>query len=525
MTTAAGGRRRRAPAFDVDTYQGELETYAAARGEARYAALTTGSPFESAPLYEQHASLFGRDAVEALTRLRQEDGAEASQADALLPFAAEGHVESQVAGLTDRIAAAEASAAVIWRGERIAYTALPSRIAELSSRSERNALDASYREAVEAINPLREERMEGLREAWQALGHPDPFGFVASTRAIDLQAISGQMDRFLVESETPYFAALRRFLAEIDIEQGDASIADLWHVLRGAGWDAWFTERQLRPVVTDTLRSMGIDLTAQPNLRLEAQDGGGAPYAANVPVSVPGDVRVVFRAGAGHADYRGLLAAVGRAEADAHASTDAPAAYRYGGDDSVGEAYGWRLGNLTGEADWLATELRMSEEELVSWIDFAAFRTLHEMRRMIANVSYQRRLHGPGGTPLHRAYYSGTLSLLTGVRHPESSYLADVSDHLADIGRFRGWCLGSTLSDWQRQQHGAGWWRNPAAVAELSRGWTRGRQLNADALVAHVGYDRLDWRPILRQIRTHLIGEMSGYGGPNITTRAGTRKV
>ena len=45
-----------------------------------------------------------------------------------------------------------------------------------------------------------------------------------------------------------------------------------------------------------------------------------------------------------------------------------------------------------------------------------------------------------------------------------------------------------------------------------------------DAL-AQLGYDALDWRPVLRQIRTRLIGEMSGYGGPNITTRAGTRKV
>ncbi len=44
-------------------------------------------------------------------------------------------------------------------------------------------------------------------------------------------------------------------------------------------------------------------------------------------------------------------------------------------------------------------------------------------------------------------------------------------------------------------------------------------------VVAHLGYDHLDWRPVLRQIRAQLIGEMSGYGGPNITTRAGTRKV
>ena len=39
------------------------------------------------------------------------------------------------------------------------------------------------------------------------------------------------------------------------------------------------------------------------------------------------------------------------------------------------------------------------------------------------------------------------------------------------------------------------------------------------------GMIRLDWRPVVRQIRAKLIGEMSGYGGPNITTRAGTRKV
>ena len=48
---------------------------------------------------------------------------------------------------------------------------------------------------------------------------------------------------------------------------------------------------------------------------------------------------------------------------------------------------------------------------------------------------------------------------------------------------------------------------------------------STDDVLAQLGYDALDWRPVLRQIRTRLIGEMSGYGGPNITTRAGTRKV
>ena len=64
--------------------------------------------------------------------------------------------------------------------------------------------------------------------------------------------------------------------------------------------------------------------------------------------------------------------------------------------------------------------------------------------------------------------------------------------------------------------------RAPEAAAEVSAVTAAATH---EDVVARLGYDPLDWRPVLRQIRTRLIGEMSGYGGPNITTRAGTRKV
>ena len=82
--------------------------------------------------------------------------------------------------------------------------------------------------------------------------------------------------------------------------------------------------------------------------------------------------------------------------------------------------------------------------------------------------------------------------------------------------------FGAAIGLALRSRFGAAWWRRAEAGAAL-------RELAASPTpqdeVAQVGYDRLDWRPVLRQIRTQLIGEMSGYGGPNITTRAGTRKV
>ena len=66
---------------------------------------------------------------------------------------------------------------------------------------------------------------------------------------------------------------------------------------------------------------------------------------------------------------------------------------------------------------------------------------------------------------------------------------------------------------------------HPRRRAFLRDTWRAGLGPSAEDVVASLGYDHLDWRPVLRQIRAQLIGEMSGYGGPNITTRAGSRKV
>ena len=85
--------------------------------------------------------------------------------------------------------------------------------------------------------------------------------------------------------------------------------------------------------------------------------------------------------------------------------------------------------------------------------------------------------------------------------------------------------LAGILDQELRRRYPDGWWRSTEAGGMLRELFQRGPAWNAERVVAHLGYDSLDWRPVLRKIRTQLIGEMSGYGGPNITTRAGTRKI
>ncbi|HEX7223962.1 MAG TPA: hypothetical protein VF367_00100 [Candidatus Limnocylindria bacterium] len=369
--------------------------------------------------------------------------------------------------LDRELAAMEAEAVVLWRGEALPFAAVPERIARTSSRAERDALAGSYREVLEAMNP----RYEARQAAWSAA---DPIA-AASAAGHDPAALVADVERFVLHAETPYFAALRRNLALIDIEQGDATEADLWHVVRGAAWAHWFGDRD----VTRAVAAAGGD------------DGSTA------------DEHDGWRAA-----ERRLAGAGASAASDEIGARVAAAARR----------------TLVGSPEWLRDELGVSREEVPVVADHAAFVRLWRLLRDIGRLRYELRLFAErdADPALGRAYYTGILSHITGVLVPDAAYLHDVPAPFASATDVEVALLAAMLVERLEARAGTAWWSSPASgelLAEVTAGASVGDVL------ARLGYDALDWRPVLRQIRTRLIGEMSGYGGPNITTRAGTRKV
>jgi hypothetical protein len=310
------------------------------------------------------------------------------------------------------------------------------------------------------------------------------------TLAIDLQ-------RFMNASETVYYAAQRRYVALIDIEQGDATDVDLRHVMRGTAWDHWFDARRGRRAAAGTLAALGVT--------------AAAPAADRQP--------------AGWRGWSDALAAAASGAVAATVDESLPAVDRLAGDRAVAEGYEILFGELVGEPSWVAERTGMPETELPGWLDFAAFRRLHRLRLETAMLLYELRLYREEDPGIARAYFAGVVGLLTGVLMPDAGFLAPSMAPLSSARRLRAEVLAACLGDLLRHRHGASWWREQGAAETLRRAWSRGAAWDAEAVVAHLGYDRYDWRPVLRQIRTRLIGEMSGYGGPNITTRAGTRKV
>ena len=164
----------------------------------------------------------------------------------------------------------------------------------------------------------------------------------------------------------------------------------------------------------------------------------------------------------------------------------------------------------------------MVPDEIVSFTDFAAFVRLWRLRRSVAQAQYELRLYASDDEPVQRAYFSGLVGHMTGVSMPEAAYLHDVGTPFSSVADLERGILAGALVERLEGRYGSEWWRHDEARALTAD--IANAPSTEDAL-AQLGYDAFDWRPVLRQVRTRLIGEMSGYGGPNITTRAGTRKV
>jgi hypothetical protein len=165
---------------NLKAYPEQLERFHAQLMEAIYRQLAgLDEEIGLAAIYAEHAGLFSTAAIDALRERAAKDDEAGREARELLAFALQQHVAAATADLTERIEVAEARAAVIWQGEQIPYRQVPNRAADIANRTARNALYDGYLVAVEAINPLREEKLAAVRTAVRGLGYADVPAMVA----------------------------------------------------------------------------------------------------------------------------------------------------------------------------------------------------------------------------------------------------------------------------------------------------------------------------------------------------------
>lgn len=457
------------------------------------------------PIYERFSHLFTVETFHEVTEADREP----KYKRFLQEFVAEHFIEAQVKRYSEPLAQAESTALVEWEGQAHSYRAAPVRMMNLGSQDRRHALYEKWLRVAAGLNGLRQERHEASVALARELDFPDYVQLWDELGGLHLADLTEKSGRLLSDTEALYHGELRDQLVFAGVDPADAWKVDLGWVFRAPRFDAYFSGKGLLPSLFRTLADLGLRLEEQQNIKLDTEyREKKTPRAFCAPLGVPEDVRLVILPSGGRTDYDTLFHEAGHAEHFANVDRTQPFAYRRLGDNSVTEAFAFLLQYLTIHPKWLALHLEM--DALTDYLRVSLLNKLYMLRRYATKVLYEQRLHTAAGDETMAEVYAELCSEHLGVRYCPEEYLSDTDDAFYAARYLRAWALEAQLRGYLREEFDEEWFRAPRAGKFLVELWREGQKYTAEELLGFMGYDGLDFAPMVDEIRAALGAERQG---------------
>jgi hypothetical protein len=441
--------------------------------------------FEIEPIYERHAELYSRGAVDELRGTGNRE---------LLMFAVQGLIGQETKAEEAELARREAALEIEVDGETIPLRQSPvaqanERDPERRLRIERARLELAERE----LTPLQVQMHERAAAITSELGWSSMLELCEDLSGIDLAALEQQTDALLGDTEETYEPTVEPELQKhLGIGFGELRRADIPAFFRAPSLDAAFPPERAIPALRQTLAGMGIDIDAQPNVFLDAElRPTKTPRAFCAPVRVPSEVYLMISPQGGRDDTETLLHEAGHTEHFAHVTPGLPFERRFLGDNSFTEAFAFLFQYLAEEPAWLEEVLGVDAAPLAG---YAKAVKLIFLRRYSAKLGYERRLHAAGADLAEMPdEYARRLSAAVHVEWPRESWIADVDPFFYAACYIRAWATERTLRAHLVDQFGERWFTEPAAGDVLKRIWSKGQRALAEELLEELGADpRID---------------------------------
>jgi hypothetical protein len=244
-------------------------------------------------------------------------------------------------------------------------------------------------------------------------------------------------------------------------------------------------------VCVETVRELGFDLEAIPNIRLDLEDRPQkSPRACVIPVDPPEIVYLITRAQGGLSDYQSFLHEAGHA---LHFGlTDPEIGWplaNLGRSMAYAELWSYLIEHIGHEPEWLqhalgvdaATAGRIAGD--LTGVDLMMF------VRYCAKLAYELELYA--GDPLDRErgrhLYARTLSEATGFRYGPAPWQFDRDPGFYSADYLRAWLAESAFQRQLAEMFGKRWWTNPETGRWLRDQWRKGSLPEAEETVASVG--------------------------------------
>jgi hypothetical protein len=463
---------------------------------------------EQAAIVARYADLFSREQLEALREAEQavEAPDEGERVYRLRKTCEGGLITAELVEKEDALENAELQTEVDFRGETLPLRSAQARLAVLPEYADREELGDLALDASAKLNDDRLELLQATEELSADLSlEPDPIARTEEEKGISLRQLADVLadasaltaDAFDVHRERWFERLLGRERTPLPSSSHSAymrRLSPLEHV---------YTKERATEICLDTLKELGFDLAADPNIRSDLEDRPQKnPRACVIASDPPKVVHLITRAQGGLHDYQAFLHEAGHALHYAGCDPGLPYTFRrISRDHALTEIYSFLVEDITHEPEWHARHFGLSDEEARENAEATVFMNTLLFRRYAAKLHFEidfwSRFADDGGTP---DGYEERLTEATGLRYRAANYLADMDPGFYSADYLRAWVRCAQVRAYLVKSIGPDWWRRAETGELLREMFGEGVRPTSEQVAERIGFNPLDVGPLVARM-------------------------
>ena len=476
----------------IDDLRRQARELTEKQSEMGWQSWVLGEPSNQAKLYAQYPGLFTMDSIAAANKALEAsaDPKDKKALSFLLHYLQAEYLYKQSAMLWDIYFDLESQLKILVDGKLVPYRDLAKYLSQAKSAKDRAQLAKEEYRIYRLLNDvvLRRE-LDLSHRVVKELGYENFLALAVRYRMIDLDEILPLCEAFLTETQKVY---LDLFDEVSPIPRERFRRSDILYLLGAKDWDEYFPQKNMIPSLKKTLSGMGFFVDKQANLLMHTEPlPKKNPRAVCFAVRVPQDVRISIKPKGGKDDYSALFHEMGHAEHFANAKTDIWE-FQELGSNAVTEGYAYLFEGLVQNPLWLKQHTTLRGEALAKYQKHALFSDLYMMRRYMAKLLYEVKLHQ--GDPDPQKTYQALMSRAYGFQLNEEEslrYLSDVDPLLYCVDYVQAFFIQAMLEKSLEKKFGKSWWTKKATGKYLRNLFAKGNELSGKELAELLGYKGL----------------------------------
>ncbi len=460
---------------------------------------------EQAAIVARYADLFTRPQLDSLRDAEQAaDGDERERCYRLRKACEAGLVDTALAEREDELENALLAERVEFRGEELPLRAASARLAVLPDYADREDLGELERAASARFNEQRRLLLAEREQLTSEIsGEPDPVARSEEEKQISLRELERALASAAEATADVYGRQRERWLERLLGPERDElpSRSQVGWLRRLSPLEATYTKERSVEVCVETVRALGFDLAAMPNIRLDLDDRPQkSPRACVIASDPPEVVHLITRAQGGLSDYQAFLHEAGHALHYAGCDPRLPYTFRsISRDHALTEIYSYIVEAVTHEPGWHVLHFGLSDAEAEENVGAIRFLESFFYRRYAAKLRYEIGFWSHFAEELGNSPrdYATLLVEATGFRYDPSNYLSDMDAGFYSADYLRAWIRSAQLRDHLRREVGGDWWRD-ARTGDLLRDlFAEGTRPSSEEVAGRLGFDPLDTGPLV----------------------------